>query len=416
MKKSIRFAVLLCCVILAIIFTLFKISDKHVIYEASQGVNSNKEDSEDTSMEYINSINRFAYKSSEYILSKNDGKSNYLYSPLSAHMALSVLSEITQGETREQLCESIGYIHLDNSKSKARSLIDKLCFNNRNKSLVHVGNSLWLGKRIKYNDALLKDLSERYGLSSYNVSFGTKSSSRQIARWVNENTGGFMKQGSDAFPSNEDTVLQIINTLHVKDRWEDPFKPDATYSGIFNISEEESVECSYMSKIAYNFSIYEDEKYIRFKLPMENMGEMVFVTPKGNIELADIAGNIESIMTSKENLNTVASLSIPKFKFNRREDLRNMLMSFGIEKIFTQQEADFTPVTEEENLFVNKIEQVSGIEVNEYGCEAASYTKIEGATSLLIKTEIKLNKPFIFSIVRENVILYMGIINDPAFK
>jgi len=90
----------------------------------------------------------------------------------------------------------------------------------------------------------------------------------------------------------------------------------------------------------------------------------------------------------------------------------------GIKKAFVPAEADFTNITAAEPLYVSKVQQNICISIDEKGCEAAAYSKIDfprsGPRCDTIK--IKLDRPFIFAISggAGDAPLFIGVVNNPA--
>jgi serine protease inhibitor len=83
---------------------------------------------------------------------------------------------------------------------------------------------------------------------------------------------------------------------------------------------------------------------------------------------------------------------------------------------FTDQ-ADFSNISDEYRLYINKALHQAFIETNEEGTEAAAATVIGiGVVSMPYVLELKLDRPFLF-VIREistNAILFMGRVSDPS--
>ena len=109
------------------------------------------------------------------------------------------------------------------------------------------------------------------------------------------------------------------------------------------------------------------------------------------------------------------TVSMPKFKFEYEQSLRDVLMNMGLEIAFTDQ-ADFSGISSID-LLISDVIHKTYIDVNEEGTEAAAVTAIIfGTTSAPPPPPvIDLNRPFLMAIrdTKTGAILFMGAVNDP---
>jgi len=93
------------------------------------------------------------------------------------------------------------------------------------------------------------------------------------------------------------------------------------------------------------------------------------------------------------------------------------LKDLGITKVFDLEEADFTPASDTDIIYVPRIQQTARVAIDEEGVTAASYIIIPGATSPAPPDEIIdfiLDRPFLFAITNDNGIpVFTGVVNQP---
>ncbi|XP_044003667.1 serine protease inhibitor-like [Aphidius gifuensis] len=89
----------------------------------------------------------------------------------------------------------------------------------------------------------------------------------------------------------------------------------------------------------------------------------------------------------------------------------------GIKDAFTSK-ANFHGITEQNDISISKVIQQAFIEVNEDGTKAAAATHM-GIMPLSAyggPLDIHVNRPFLFLLATERVILFTGYVNDPTTK
>jgi len=109
-------------------------------------------------------------------------------------------------------------------------------------------------------------------------------------------------------------------------------------------------------------------------------------------------------------------LSLPKFKTEATYDLKEQLIKMGMPVAFTGN-ADFSGISENENLFIDKVIHKAYIDVNEEGTEAAAATAVTmRKTSMMLEDAVfKADHPFIYIIKdnETNTILFIGRLMNP---
>jgi serpin B len=145
---------------------------------------------------------------------------------------------------------------------------------------------------------------------------------------------------------------------------------------------------------------------------------MTIILPKNN----DISTAIEEINDEKLNewensmVETNLDIYIPKFKVESKYTLDEYLKSLGMNQSFSPS-ADFSGITTEWDLFIDRVLHKSYIEVNEEGTEAAAATAVIVSTigiDIPPRIVFDCDHPFIFIIqhIQTDTILFIGIVND----
>jgi serpin B len=118
-------------------------------------------------------------------------------------------------------------------------------------------------------------------------------------------------------------------------------------------------------------------------------------------------------------MGTVA-LTMPKFNVRSHVALKDALIRMGMMLPFDENQADFSPITRDVQLFISHVAHEAKITVDEIGTEASAATAvIMVPTSAPLKEKfvsITIDRPFLFFLRDRSTgaILFMGEIGDPS--
>lgn len=338
---------------------------------------------------------------------------NYMVSPFSLKMAMSLAANGADGETKDEILTAFGIDNLDSYNTAAKELIER--YENESSVKLNVANSIWLnsdvaGKNIKFTDGYKKLISEYYkGTASEE---DAKNIASKINSWVEKKTNNKIK---NLIPTgNAEFLSVLVNTIYFKGEWADQFEKFATQEEDFTDRDGNVSKTDFMHKTE-RFRFYEDENMKMVRVPYKGGQTAMYLVLPTNEDKMDIASALEN-MNSYE-----VRLSFPKFKTEYSLSFKEVLKHIGIEKAFDAWGAEFDKVMFEgvkdgENAYVDDVLQKTFIEVDENGTEAAAATAVimNKATSMgpgmeEIK-EFKADKPFIY-FIRDDVtheVLFIG--------
>lgn len=92
------------------------------------------------------------------------------------------------------------------------------------------------------------------------------------------------------------------------------------------------------------------------------------------------------------------------------------MQGLGITEVFDEMKANFSPLTESPNVWLQSATQASLVTIDEKGCTASSFVELDIAESAGVEdvNEMKLDRPFIFIITGlDGLPLYTGVVNNP---
>lgn len=350
-----------------------------------------------------------------------ESESNFVYSPTNTYIALSMLSEVTGGETSAQLSELLGAQGDELRESVSAIWRANYLDNGHNTSLL--SNSLWLSDEISYNVSPLQTLAGDYFASSFCGEMGSEEYNKLFRGWINDSTGGLLKEQAQGQYLPEDALCALVSSIYYQNRWQCEFYRENTTEEIFKAPDGE-ITCEFMNA-NYIDDIYFGEGFTAYSIPFDyGTGEMRFVLPdEGSTALSMLSDQSAmdyltgSVARNDERYKSCEmKLSVPKFDITSELELSEALKALGITDVFGSS-ADFSPLADA-GASLSKVVHDARITIDEDGCTAAAFTTeipaMGGIFDEYIKHDFILDRPFAFSVVSETgETLFLGTVSAP---
>jgi len=110
-------------------------------------------------------------------------------------------------------------------------------------------------------------------------------------------------------------------------------------------------------------------------------------------------------------------MAVPKLDIMSDLDLKDSLTAMGITDVFDPAKADYTPLSDQSDLYLDAARHAARLKADEEGVEAAAYTVlVTNVTSIFIGDTIEFtaDRPFFFSLqAADGSPLFEGIVNSP---
>jgi serpin B len=111
-------------------------------------------------------------------------------------------------------------------------------------------------------------------------------------------------------------------------------------------------------------------------------------------------------------------LTLPRFKIETKSNLNSALAGMGMPLAFDPSRADFSGMTTQAQLYIERVVHQANIAVDEKGTEATAATAVVMAQSAVPGQLVTLHvdRPFIFAVRDTNTgaILFLGRVVDPS--
>lgn len=394
--------------------------DNGIAYDAWRNdVNAQRRDLGD-----ISPLQAFFGRSAQTFLTGAPGE-NRVYSPLNVYMALSMLAQITGGESREQLLTLLGSDSMDALRRQAKDVWNANYRDDGALTSILAG-SLWLDQDIRFDQDTMDILARDFYASSYRGKMGSEEFNKALQSWLNEQTGGLLEEQVRNIELDSDTILALAATVYFKAKWEVEFSKSDTAPRTFHTPAGD-VETDFMhQKDGQNY--YWGEKFSAVSQSFETGGEMWFLLPDEGVSPETLLADAEAmdfLFTAERQKweaqkRLTVNKAIPKFDVSSQFDLREGLRALGVTDVFDPARADFSPMTTDAAvpISLSEVDHAARVVIDEEGCTAAAFTVMVMLGSWVPPKEevdFVLDRPFLFCITGDSGLpLFVGIVNYPA--
>uniref|UniRef100_A0A0K0EJE6 SERPIN domain-containing protein n=1 Tax=Strongyloides stercoralis TaxID=6248 RepID=A0A0K0EJE6_STRER len=338
-------------------------------------------------------------------LIKDKLSSSIVYSPICLAIALSMAYAGSYGLTKENIKK---YLYGDCDDDEIHNHFKKflISLSKENVNSLQSANKVYIEKSINLLKDFTQTIEEYYKGCIEKIDFTTSNAAGIINDFVSKSTNNTIKNVITPNDLPIDTKLLLINAIYFKNEWMKEFDKNFTEKEFFYTSKDVSKKVDLMYTID-KFYYYENNDYQVLQLLYK---ERYLLLKK--IPLLDGERLFEMI----ELLNLeIVNVHLPKFKIESIHMLHKTFKKIGLTFPFSS-DANFSLITNEVPLTINKIIQKAFIDVDEKGTEASgvsAITVVEGPARGYKKPReyiFRADHPFMYLIIDDkNNILFNGI-------
>ncbi|MGC9554094.1 MAG: serpin family protein [Thermoplasmatota archaeon] len=373
---------------------------------------------EDSVADLVESLNAFSLDMYAKLCSGNH--SNVFFSPYSIFVALAMTYEGARGETAQEMHTVLRFRQNNHTTLCSFGKIYNL-LNVDTEYTLHTANALWTQEKYPFLEEYLHFIENYYMGDATDVNFTyAEQAAQMISQWVEENTGGKIKDfitGDDIHPL---TRLILTNAIYFKGNWRYQFPPENTENKAFEVSPDTTVDVPTMSMshsgVKLQYAETDDMQILKLPYISDQLTMTIFLPRENNVSKIEHMMTPDNLTQWQESLiETQVDMSLPKFSLETEYRLKQVLMDMGMAIPFTL-DADFSGMNGNQDLYIDKVIHKAFIEVNEKGTEAAGATSVHmSLTSVPDNVVFNANHPFLFIIQHQetDTILFMGKICNP---
>jgi len=376
-------------------------------------------------------------------VAENNTQSNIVFSPLSLHSVVTLLTLGATHQTKEELLDVLGSfinpIGLVSGYNKVLGQYD-------GSNLVY-GNRIWVNNQFDVNPNYTKDIeSLRAGVERLN--FSEEGSVGFINRWVSSLTNGKIAKLLDNLAPNAQMLL--CNAIYFKENWDVAFKEEKR-KRVFRIQGDPEgkgekevnmtmmvVSTDFIQHGTFRFddlSEFEDtvirvpylnsDLVFQIILPNEKWGtdglnvlmnKLKTQSSRGEVHKSKYFTTIEDRTTWSER---EIELSMPRFSAKAKINAKQVLYNLGAKSVFTEQSSLGRLSTNAELLRVDRVVHKAVINVDLEGTEGAAASFVE-IHPLSFDTErpleVVVDRPFLYMVYDSvnRIPILLGKMVDPT--
>ena len=359
------------------------------------------------------------------------GNENFVFSPFSLSLALSMTLAGAESETENGMLEALQFtlpekeiystfnallLEIEKSQEITKKGSEGSQFQ------LNIANSIWGQSGYDFETDFLDTLARYYGAGLYNVNFrlNPDSARNAINDWVADET---KEKIADLIPEgaiNELTRLVLANAIYFKGSWLYPFEQSNTNEAPFTLLDGSTIAVDMMKLTGKSLAYYQGENFQVVSLPYlsSDFNMVLFVPDQDTFEDFENQFSPERFNAVLDEMAFVTvNLSMPKFDFESTVNANELLKAMGMDEAFNADSADFSGISIANELMITDVLHKTTITVDEEGTEAAAATAVIVGIRSMPSEPISMvvDRPFYFSITHKptNTILFMGRVIQP---
>jgi serpin B len=359
-------------------------------------------------------------------LQTQDG--NLVYSPYSISLALAMTYAGARGETESQMTQTLHFLPQDQLHPTFNALDLQLAERGKAQSeeetplQLNIANAVWAEQTYPFLQSFLDTIALNYGAGIRLADFINQYETirTEINNWVSDQTDDKIKDLIPEGVLDTNTRMALVNAIYFKADWLAPFNADSTQDAPFHLLDGSEVTAPMMNQDTFiPYAKGDGWQAIELAYQGETAAMDIIVPDEGRFEEFESSLDYEtasSILSSVQPASV--TLALPKFKFESEFSLADQLKALGMPDAFEPHKADFSGMSDRNDLYISAVIHKAFVAVDEKGTEAAAATAvIVGVTSApLLDVTLTIDRPFVFLIrdIPTGQILFVGRVLNPA--
>jgi len=374
------------------------------------------------SAKIIAADNQFGFEIFQKVNASLSEPKNTMISPMSISLALAMVYNGTNGDTKKQMEDMLHKSGLtpDDINQSYKELVSALSSHDPKVELA-ISNAIFYRNSFSVKNDFITTNQNYYQAEVAGLDFTkTTETLNKVNGWVKTNTKGKIDKIIESV--SDDDVMYLLNAIYFNGEWQYRFDPKETTDMPFTKEDNQVVQAPTMTiENPYNYYSHQNFQMLEMPYGSGKYSMLIFLPASGK--------NTNSVISSltAENVNDWLSkmteqkkkVYLPKFEFKFDDSLVDELTALGMTDAFSEAKANLSGISDAAKLFVSEVMHKSYIKVDERGTEAAAVTGITvGVTSIGPDTSFRVDHPFVFAIREKDTkaILFIGKVLNPNQK
>lgn len=360
--------------------------------------------------ELTKAINEFSSKSVSKLL--KDSEENEIYSPISLYYALSMIREMTDGETLDKINEFLNVKDFDLADS-----LKKFTQTEKTNDGLLVNNSYWIDNKYKenVNPEYLNVLKEKFYAYAFATDFASDGAYSDIDNWALKTTDNMIEFDSKEMFGGSEVVSALLNAVYYESKWQEKFEEENNFKEKFHNLDGSESETEFMTQ-SQSMGIFSIGSEYDSALMKMGTGNIYFILPKNGTTPQKLLEdeNFISDYLKVEFLAGKLTINLPKLEIE--SSFEKLIEDLDLTEIFGVNANYSKAVKKDQQAFaIGQILQKAKVIMNEEGAKASAVSGGVGVTSAPDSGEelvLNLDRPFIYLITSDRGdVLFAGVIN-----
>ncbi len=374
------------------------------------------------SAKIIAADNQFGFELFKKINDSPEVTKNTMISPLSVSLALAMVYNGTDGNTKKQMEELLHKTNLtpDDINQSYQDLVTGLSSHDPKVEL-SISNAIFYRNSFSIKNNFITTNQNYYKAEVSGLDFSkTTETLNTVNGWVNTQTKGKIDKIIERV--NPEDIMYLLNAIYFNGEWKYSFDNKKTADQSFTREDKTVITVPTMT-IENQFRFYSHQSFELLEMPYgsDKFSMLIFLPVPGK-NTSDIISLLtaESVNDWIQKLNEQKKeVFLPKFEFKFDNSLVDELKALGMTDAFDDMKANLSGISDAAQLVISEVMHKTYIKVDERGTEAAAVTGITfGVTSVGPDNSFRADHPFVFAIREKDTkaILFIGKVMNPLEK
>jgi len=352
---------------------------------------------------------------------QREDDNNRVISPVSVALALALLENGANGETRKQLQIQLTENGATDEVLSVYRALEKNLEIRDQKTRLQVANAIFHDKQAQLKQDYQQSTEQCLEAKVQEQDFKQQldQARQQINKYIADRTENkipeLFKQGA----LEKNTQVVLANAIYMKAAWERAFNKQQTKQGQFyRKGREQDPQTVQFMNTQGQYRHSQDDKLQVVELKYEKAHLSMYVLlPKQRDGLKELEQRLtgEQLRQIISRLETrQVQIQLPKFSTRSPQDLKQPLTKMGLQQLFTNQ-ADLSRLSDQKIQIAQAIHEAY-IRIDEDGTEAAAATAISGLNAMAPSpsTPFVADHPFLYTIVHNptGAVVFIGKVNE----
>lgn len=372
------------------------------------------------SEQIVEADNAFGLELLREVNAELDEGKNLMISPLSVSLALAMVYNGADGDTKTQMEMVLHKAGLTSEQiNQAYKTLVAALGSHDPKVELSIANAIFHRDDFSVKPDFISTNQDYYDAEVEALNFGNEDATlNRVNGWVKDKTRDKIDKIIEQV--SEYDIMYLINAIYFNGKWTYQFKKGDTSDRPFytNDGAELQVPTMMLESTTLHYTSTSTFELLELPYGSEKYSMLLFL-PKADHSTNEVIDNLNPSALNGwlENMHeSNLKVYLPKFEFEYDNSLVDNLKSLGMTDAFAPGLSDFSGIANRSDLFISEVKHKTFVKVDEEGTEAAAVTGVTvGFTSVGPEPVFRVDRPFVFAIREKdtNAFLFLGKVNNP---